>query len=112
MEVKDFIITSLQELSENFPNVKFSYVFDKKFDQYIIEVVPSSNYYSQEFAKEQAFFEQNFLKTFPNKDILFVTEGHGLDIPQFEFVINSPTNQVLQLEVQLIGLVYYQNQFH
>lgn len=89
MEEKDFIIEKLKELSNIFSFVRIRYVFDELYSQHVIEVCPDLVYSSSEFAKKQIELEIALINEYPSIEVLFVTEGHDLNLPNFDFVISG-----------------------
>lgn len=89
MEVIEFITNKLEDFSKDFLGTKFSYVYDERYSQHIIEVIPSSTYNSEDFAIKQIKFELELINRFPQMEILFITEGHELILPKFELVIGE-----------------------
>lgn len=89
MDLVGFITNKLEGFSKDFFGSKFSYVYDEKYAQHVIEVIPSSIYNLEEFASKQILFELDLIKLFPNIEILFITEGHDLTLPNFDFTISN-----------------------
>jgi hypothetical protein len=85
-EEKLEILKQLKTLSEKFHRMKFNYVFDKAYNQHIIQALPLFDYLTEEFASNQIRFEINLINQFPSIDIFFISEKHGIDnIPEYEF---------------------------
>lgn len=85
-EEKLEILKQLKILSKKFHRMKFNYVFDKAYNQHIIEALPLLDYLTEEFASNQIEFEINLIELFPSIDIFFISENHDIEnIPEYEF---------------------------
>lgn len=92
MKIREFLWEKLNELSKKFHAVTFSYVYDSVYNQHVVEANPEFLYKSEEFAAAQIKLELEFMQNFPEGEIMFISGKHDLDLPDFEFVINSSIN--------------------
>lgn len=87
LDEKEAILKGLEKLHKKFNWISFSYVFDKTYEQHVIEVSPISAYLTEEFACSQIDLEMNLIDEFPTISTFFVPDGYGLALPEFEFKI-------------------------
>ena len=96
-EKRAFIQDGLNKIASVI-DVKLSYVYDETYSQHVIHVFPESIYESDKYAMLEFDLTNEFISKYSYADIHFITEGHDLKLPEFEFVINSlkinqPENQ-------------------
>lgn len=87
MKARDFIENRLQELIENFPQMRVSYKFDILSNSHFIEVLPSKEFRSNsEYSKFETNLIIDFISTYPNEDIVFVTENDLIEVNNPSFI--------------------------
>lgn len=88
-EKREFIRDELSKIA-SVVDVKLSYVYVETYSQHVIHVFPKSIYYnSDEYAMLEVDLTNKFIMKYPYADIHFITEGHDLKLPEFEFIIDS-----------------------
>jgi hypothetical protein len=74
------------------PKLSIRYKYEQTYNTHIIEVRPSFFYYEDSDYKEyESFFEDQFEESFPNENILFITEDslNKIDSADYEFKSNK-----------------------
>jgi len=78
---KTFILCKLEEVVKNLSNLKIIYKFDFLSNEHLIEVLPLSEYISnQEYQNIESELIFGFIKKFPFDSIVFFSEDDRIDI--------------------------------
>lgn len=102
MKSKNYIINKIDVLVHKFSNLSCKYGFDNFSNSHYIEILPSSEYYSN---NEYAFFEvsliNDFINEYPDETITFLTEGDLYEITEpiyiragLSFLINKSISEI------------------
>jgi len=88
MNSKKYIVSKIDELAKNFPNVKFSYQLDELSETHFIEVLPKDFFeqYDELFVKEQNNIILDFIKKFPTEGLAFITEDDLFTVDNPEYI--------------------------
>jgi len=87
MKARDFIENRLQELIEKFPQMRVSYEFDILSNSHFIEVLPSEEFKTNsEYSKFETNLIVDFISTYPNEDIVFLTENDLIEVNNPSFI--------------------------
>lgn len=87
MKARDFIKDKLEYLIDIFPQMKVSYEFDDFSNSHFIEVLPSKEFKENiEYSKYETNLIIDFISTYPNEDIVFVTKNDLIEINNPSFI--------------------------
>ncbi|TKG95207.1 hypothetical protein EYV94_10880 [Puteibacter caeruleilacunae] len=108
MNSRKFIETKLNELYSRFTEVKIRYEFRTNTNSHIIEIIPLSFFEeNREYMSVEAEIEEEFETSFPNENILFVSEDSLTEVvsPMFELGYESIIfdNEEFSLEFDVEG---------
>jgi len=85
MTAKNFILNRLEELSERFPEVRFTYEFRSGSNTHVIEVLPLGFFQeNDQYLESEYLFEKEFEEAFPNEEILFISSDSLVQIEKAE----------------------------
>ena len=99
MTAKDFIIDRLNNLSTIFTDIKFRYEIRNEYN-HIIEVTPFHQYQeNKDYLKAEADFENEFESSFPEDQIIFVSEDSLTQVKNVQYVF---TNNMLGYDFGII----------
>ena len=87
MRATDFIKNKLNDLIENFPQMKVSYKFDDFANSHFIEVLPAKVFKDNSvYSEYETQLIIDFISEFPNEEIVFVTKNDLIEITNPLFV--------------------------
>ena len=91
MNAFDFLYSSLEKLSENFPKVYIKYAYNNIINTHIVELLPLEEY-NNNAALDDAWIPLSFKfrETFPADEISFVSSDSTLSIDNPSFEFNTP----------------------
>lgn len=88
MTSKEYIKEKLQDLCNNFRNIKVRYEYRNLGNAHIVEVTPQEIYDTDEkYMRFEYEFEEEFERRFPHEEIMFVSENSLI-------VINKPILEI------------------
>lgn len=96
--IEQYIINKINELSGQFPKISFYYGYDELGNQYIIDVKPTTEYNNDEYKLAEGEFVLEFISSFPDDEVLFISNNKYISI----------TNQVYY-KPSVYGQVSYSN---
>jgi hypothetical protein len=70
-----FLQSLLRETWKAMPELIYGYYFDQSLQQHVVRVSPEESYTSDEFAKVECDIVDDFIKSFPNEGVLFVSDS-------------------------------------
>jgi len=88
MTSKEFVVSKIDELAENFPKFKFSYQMDQASETHFIEVLPKSLFeqFESPFVEKQNQLILDFIKSFPFEGVAFISEDDLFMVDRPEYV--------------------------
>src|SRR5690554_3701081 len=88
MKSIEFLETKLNELYAKFSDVKIRYEYRANTYSHLIEIIPLSFFEgNEEYISLEAKIEDEFEASFPNENIVFVSEGSLSEINNPEFTL-------------------------
>lgn len=88
MKSIEFLETKLNELYAKFSDVKIRYEYRANTYSHLIEIIPLSFFEgNEEYISLEAKIEDEFEASFPNENIVFISEGSLSEINNPEFTL-------------------------
>ncbi|SMO77669.1 hypothetical protein SAMN06265379_107109 [Saccharicrinis carchari] len=108
MNSRQFLETKLNELHSRFNEVQIRYEYRANTNSHIIEVIPLSFFEdNEEYMNVEAGIEEEFESSFPNENILFVSEDSLTEIKspilEWGYELIKFDNEVFNLEFVVEG---------
>lgn len=90
MAAVDFLKKELNILAEKFPTVHIKYGYNEKIDTHIVELLPLIEYTSnKELDNAWVPLSINFMETFENEEIAFISSDSSLSLKNVIFEFNA-----------------------
>lgn len=87
MTPKEFIISSLNDITDLFDNVQCKYRYDSYSEGHYIEIVPAKIFKdSKQLKNYRGQILDKFYSYFPLESIVFLTEGSKIKMDNFEYL--------------------------
>ncbi|MDZ4680821.1 MAG: hypothetical protein SH848_11470 [Saprospiraceae bacterium] len=75
MKIQDFISTTFEKISNNFPKAGITYQFDEKAGTHYVKISPPDVYGNETFINIGWEIKNAFNDHFPNEELCFLTEN-------------------------------------
>lgn len=120
MKSIEFLETKLNELYAKFSDVKIRYEYRANTYSHLIEIIPLSFFEgNEEYISLEAKIEDEFEASFPNENIVFISEGSLSEINNPEFTLGYEVikfdNEALNIDFIVEGfseIVDYQYSYN
>lgn len=102
MTASNFITNQLQVLSNKYSNTCFMYGYNTKIRTHIVDIRPKSHFdKNDELANDWINVSLDFMTTFPQEEIAFITEDSSLVLDEYSFVLNHASSNESEIMVEL-----------
>ena len=98
MKIQDFISTTFEKISNNFPDASIAYQFDEEIGTHYIKVSPPDVYDSDNFVSIGWEIKDAFSDHFPDEDICFLTENSLIQLSSPSRIWNPTWSEEILIE--------------
>lgn len=111
MNSQQYIIDRLEKISEKFHGIKIRYeIRTRTYRKHIIEILPFSFFQNHEYLKLESDLEFDFESSFPNEEIMFISENSLTKINESIFSIGYDSYKI-KLDISDLSTPFKQGIF-
>ena len=98
MKIQDFISTTFEKISNNFPKACITYQFDEKAGTHYVKISPPDVYDNETFVNIGWEIKDAFNDYFPDEELCFLTENSLIQLSNPSRIWNPSWNEEILIE--------------
>lgn len=87
--INEFLKLRLQNLTEVFNKILCRYEYDSMSDAHYIQIIPNSQFTTEDLREEMANLMYEFYDAFPLESLVFLTENDHISLASVDFIVRG-----------------------